>query len=497
MPYPANRRLAREQAVPLACGAVFIAIYFLALASGWPTLGFTSDSWSYYELARTFETGDPMRFNTLRSYIPAVREYSASFPLGYPFLLHIAHQWLGAAPEVGVQLNVLAAVLTPFVAASLSNALRLGRVSGFACGTMLVVSSPYVGGVLSAGSIPAAILLILAGLRLVLQSQDGARVLWLAMGGLVLGWAALVRFDALFFALPLAGYVALVSRRPAPVALYLLGVVLGVAPWLIYCLLHFGTPLFSDNSWVALAAIPAYVTDYRPGLSQTLFTEPALWTQKALHNAYWLARGGFRAMKNYPAIFLLAAALPFLWKGPAGSAVLRGVAFIAVACIALLPQLATGYHDGRYYALVLFTACLAAFAGISQGREKQLLGMPAPMLLLVAAVLANGLLTAFGLLPEARSVEAQRTQAAAEERMLASLAKCHATEPGTLYLFPGPLAARYGALYGQRTGIIPRNWQQLDALTRERFGREYGPYRAISLDPAAIASCQSSSKAFS
>jgi hypothetical protein len=489
--HTARPLVAGEQLLGLLCACVFVATYALALACSWPTLSFTSDSWSYYELARTFDTGDPFRFNTFRSYIPATREYSGSFPPGFPFLLHLVHRLFGAAPEHGVFLSLFVAALTPFAAASLSNALLGRRIPGFACGTMLAVCEPYVGGVTGGGgSISMAILLILVGLRLLVQSNDGSRTHWLALGGLFLGWAALVRFDALVFALALAGYVALFSRRVSAAVPYLLGVAAGAAPWALFGLRHFGSPWFSDNSWVAIAAIPAYVTDYRPEFSQTLFSQPALWAEKALHNAYWMARGSGRAMKDYPAIFVLAAALPFMWKWRAREPLLRCAVLVAVACAALLPQFATGYNDPRYYLLLLLTASLAACAAMAEGPGKRLLGMPAAAALLTAAVLANGLLASFSMLGELRDLEARRAQAAAEDRLLAALAKCHAREPETLYLFKGPWAARYGALYGNRTGIIPRNWEQLDDAARERFRREYGPFRAISLERLPIETCR-------
>ncbi len=477
---PSADAILLPRALSIFAYLVLAATLGFGVAVAWPALIHSPDSWTYFELAKSFGT-DPYRFNTFRSYV--ADSYSGAFPFGYPILLHLLHRLLGARPELGIALNIAAVMSMPVVAEWLvRRACGIARI-GFLCGVMLALFPPFMDEVIAARAMPIAILLALVAVALIGSAQrgDGTRC---AAAGIIMGCSALVRFDSLFFGVFAASIILAKTRSIGHVLLYLAGLCAGVAPWSVFSWLHFGTPFYSDNSWVALSAVSAFVTDYPAAASETLFTDPWLWLGKIATNLWMLAESFGRALMAMPSVPILFAVLPVLWpRGGLHSRISISTLLLAAgaAALALAPQVATGYVNVRYLSFLMFWLAVVALALNSAMDRGEILRRRAIIGITMAAVVLEAWLGISWLRHEQRPSLLARMQS--DERIMAMLARCQSADPATLYLFIGDdtLAAKYGAITGHRSGLLPRNWVSLEPAAQESFARRFSPLRMIDV----------------
>lgn len=435
------------------------------------TSQFSPDSWSYLELAKTVFSERFFEFNTYRSYVSD--RHSASFPLGYPVLLALAHLPFGAHPAVGVVLNFTLALASALLLIGIARRLGQPPLIQAILASSLLLYPQYVNEILSARAIPAALLCFIAATWLSLSRRH-------FLAGLMLGLSALIRFDFLANALLfLGGFACLYAHgRIRSIAAMSAGLVAGLLPWITYSLLFFGRWWVSDNSWVALSAAPALVLDYPAEASATLMNNPAQWLGRILHNVSGLLASLAASAPGYPAFIVIVCVLLWsVWKRST-SLMWRDAAVLALATASLAPYILTGYFDARYFTLffvtlsvvVLSRANLASIPLRGQVTACLLFGLVA----LVAVVRLLGYTTA--------QSEAYAATAATENALIARLSACHEVKPETRFIFAGEalnVSFKYGALTGGRAAAIPSNFYSMDAPTRASYFSDMQPYQLV------------------
>jgi hypothetical protein len=152
----------------------------------------------------------------------------------------------------------------------------------------------------------------------------------------------------------------------------------------------------------------------------------------------------------------------------------------ALAVLALGPQLLTGYTDARYLSLLFLVLALSLFAAILSHPSTVTQRGYAWM---AVAALAVSLSMTFVWV--ARQVPSRAADAASRETdaiALSKLAACQSAEPGTRYVFPDHHhATRFGAQFGGRGVLRPRNFGQLDEPALRRFEQALAPLRYVMI----------------
>jgi hypothetical protein len=452
----------------LLSGFVAIVVYFGLAAAALQTAFYTPDSWAYLELARTVFGDEFYVFTTWRSYLSET--HSISFPFAYPVAIALVQLLTGDTPLAALWLNVFLVALVWVLCAQ--QAVRLG-VPAFAAlviSTGLLLWPPYVNEAFAGRSMPLAILFLL----LALASFQVNRHL---LGGICLGLAALTRFDYLpVVVLFIAGVYLLGRRSPKETLRWVAGALIGASPWVIYSLLHFGRFWASDNSWVALAAEPAFVTDFPPAAVPTLFDAPADWVARVFGNLPALFSALFTAVKSFPTLpALLVVAVIAVRQVPRGQLVGGGIAILLTGA-SLAPFVLTGYFDQRYFSATLLSSSLvlaAVFAGPARPWSQALL----------AGVLAWVLFDGGGNLVASASANAKRIRQGTFDRNAAALQavkKCHLYHPGSTLIFPGAgtstFASRYGAVTGMPSALLPRNFPRMTPEQQQAYFSFIEPY---------------------
>ncbi len=490
---------------PLAIAALLIVtfVYALAAYATWPTLVFSVDSWSLVELARSFERHAPFEFNTYRSY--ATDRYSASFPLGYPFLLFLARRMLGTADSVGVLINVAAAAATLACMVRASRKASGSGTPGLVAGVALLTYTPYMDEVFAARTIPVTLFALICAVLAASRYINTANAWNAAMAGAFAGLAMLLRFDAVVFAILLGVALALRTRIARTTAVYFLAAAVVASPWIVFSWTHFGRLWFSDNAWVATSAVRAYVLDYPAHASLTLGSDPGAWLRKFFANCLPFVASLGAGLIRCPAVLVLFSGWAWLrWRhhraeAPSGEVPGKDApredapvgfyqAALAISFLALLPQLTLGYFETRYWSLLWCLTCfvlalsLSRTSALASRKAVTAVGRSAAAL---AAVLALAL--AASAAPAMRTdaiLVSQRTSVLKgirlEDAMLFALHSCHLAEPRTFYVMSSlRRAARYGARYGDRVAFLPNNWDALSADTRADFVSRLGSVRFV------------------
>ncbi len=458
--------------------SVVLFSYVVLLWIDYPLRSFSSDSWSYQELAHSFASGDPYRIITLRSYWSL--EYSASFPPGYPFIIYLLHRFFDQTPYVAVGLNVMVAVITPLASAWLTRVLTGQKLAGLIAGFALLLYLPYIEEVLAGRSIPLAILLSISGLASLFSIRKPAMPV---IAGLLLGLACLVRFDQLPLVL-LFFVLALWQRQPFS-RLMIAGITMMVtiSPWIYMSWEHFGKLWASDNSWVAISSQPAYVTDFPAIAPQTLWTHPADFLSKCLNNVLTLIQGLISAIIRYYPI--LPIALVFGWLNRKSN---QAVPFskahygvLVVATLALTPQIVTGYITYRYFSFILLCALIFLFSTTVTNIKSE---KNHRIILLWIGLVLNFTMVALWAKEHAASREISTVNLQQQKQLLMALDQCHAAESNVLYVFPAKgghvPATRYGAEYRRRAALMPNNINLGNTANRNLFEQTLVPLRYVT-----------------
>ena len=450
---------------------VGVATLLITIECGMARLSqFSPDSWSYIELAKTVFSDRFFEFNTYRSYFSDQR--SASFPLGYPVLLALAHLPFGAHPAAGVVLNFALALASALLLIGIAK--RLGQPPLIqAILASLLLYPQYVNEILSARAIPAALLCFIAATWLSLSRRY-------FLAGLMLGLAALIRFDFIANALLFVGGFGFLYAhgRIRSIAAMSAGLVVGLLPWIAYSLLFFGRWWVSDNSWVALSATPALVLDYPAAATATLMNSPAQWLGRVLHNVGGLFSSLAASAPGYPAFIVIVCVLLWsLWKRTT-SLVWRDLAVLVLATASLAPYILTGYFDARYFTLFFVTLSVVVLTRANLASIPLRGQVTACLLFGLVALVAVVWLLEY----TAAQSETYATTAATENALIARLDACRSRQPETRFIFAGEalnVAFKYGALTGGRAAAIPSNFHALDAPTRASYFSDMQPYQLV------------------
>ncbi len=280
------------------------------------TRDFAPDSWTYYNLSETVFT-DFYRPTTTRAF-DEHDGYSHSYPPLWPVLIAVTCRIFHRGPEAAVQLAALIALLT-FIPFRMITGACIGRrsLSLVAAATVwlsLLGFFAYRDEVARGMSVPLAVLLLAGAVACLLR--DDIATSWVVAGvaGLLLGLGCLARFDALIFAcVVLLPFLAFPSIRVISKASMLLAFCVAISPWVTYSLRHYGTVWTSDNSFVAMSAVPTDVMAYKRPV-ETVLTRPVKWAGKIAANGVRLVTGLSAASSSfYPVSPLFFVAAWMVW----------------------------------------------------------------------------------------------------------------------------------------------------------------------------------------
>ncbi|MES2612707.1 MAG: hypothetical protein V4679_20810 [Pseudomonadota bacterium] len=464
-----DRKLAHKAVVAIVV-VVFAAVLKIASLQIGITR-FSPDSWSYFELSKTIFGPAFYQFNTFRSYFS--HEYSASFPPGYPTVLAIASWVFGERPMTAVDINIAAAVATGWVLLGICRTLRLSALTSLAIVCSVWLYPPYLDEVVSGRAVPAALLVFLVSFHLQLQGKALA-------AGCMLGLSVLFRFDFLVYALLYQAIVVVRNfRDPQAVIRLALGFAAGISPWVIYSVTHFGRMWVSDNSWVALSAVPAFVVDYPAAPLVSAFEAPMAWLRRVLGNVQPLlqALGGAALLMPLLVVFLVASIRN--WRQVTNKS--QVLALVLAAAASTAPYLLTGYFDARYFSLVFLGLALLQAVALSAAPRPCLLGLDLLGLGLVALVMTIPVgLSALGTMALQAPQVSQRLDL--QTRQIATLKACHQKTPRTIYIFIGDVfgfAPMYGGLSGMRTAFVASNYPRMTDGERQAFFDHLQPHLVI------------------
>ena len=435
--------------------AILVRLYFL------PGYSYSPDSFDYFGLSRTF-FGDGVFYqsSTIRSYLDL--DHSAAFPLFYPACLALLNQIFDVSYLNAAYFNVALMIATYIVLFKVAMSLHYHGVLGALVALTIVLFPGYIQEVLSGRAIPLALMLLSGGVFLYLRNY----VYWAFF---LLGLACITRFDVLPVALFLSIYVAFTRRNIAVLFVLFLGMV----PWVIYSIVHFGSLWASDNSWLALSSRPGFVTDFPAAASHSIFTHPFEWLGRVAGNVFHtIFIFGLAAGTNF--LLLILMAYFFVRKSYLKIAYKNYLFLFLIINAALSPMYLSGYFDIRYFYFAVLILCMFLYCIEAQNIRN----IHVALLIFPALILPSWYI--FGPLLEFNSNIAKIERRYDDIQLLESL---HVKEKNTTYFVhdrKGALAVgpMYGALTGNKIGYKPRN------LTDEKisaFNLFVGPNRDINL----------------
>ncbi len=196
---------ARRDALVVAIVGLFVRLAVVVWASG--TIPAAADGTYYDKLAVRLAEGNGYTW----LWPDGAVTYAAHYPVGYPALIALGYALFGAKPVVAMSINALigtgAGVAVWSLVARASSA-RLALAAGLAV-ALHPVLVPYTAAIMTEG-VTTSLVAIAAALAARAQVAE-KRMRWLALTGLVMGLATLVRPQSLALA-PVLGWLAMRPR---------------------------------------------------------------------------------------------------------------------------------------------------------------------------------------------------------------------------------------------------------------------------------------------
>ncbi|MCA3270185.1 MAG: hypothetical protein LW855_02495 [Alphaproteobacteria bacterium] len=422
---------------------------------------FSPDSWLYYDLSKTFLTGDI--YQTKNQFYYFSETHSATFPFGVPFLIAAVNSIAGDYPYTGQWLNALAAMWGLLLLVEIGRRVEMPDIAILLLFTTIFCSIPFIDEILSGRSITIAIALWLAALWAFLQKRTFS-------AGLALGLAALCRFDFTIMGLLTIAGMQIISRDKLVLRMAA-GFILGKTPWIIYSLLNFGTFWVSVQSWVALAAPLHFVVDFPPHARETLFTHPLQWTVRVLESVYVIAANfifDVQRMLIFVPLFVLILRSEKLILNKVEALTFIMLWLLSFTGLAVSGFFLLGFADERYFLFnyfVLLLLILIQFGHVPLVKKAALWLSGAKVLTLFVFVAGTVALNTD-----------RHNQADDFTGKLRIVEQCHLQNPSAMMIIENAsLAAQYGAQSGLPTRLIPSNWQTLDSATKQLFHARYNP----------------------
>ena len=457
-----------------------IPLIFIFLVIFLTTAGFISgiskfspDSWSYYELSKNIFENNFYNFNTYRSYYS--EKNSTSFPFGYPFIIAIAQYIFGHHPFTSVVVNMILALSSWALCTRLLDQLKFSRLSSIAIATSLILSPAYLDEIFAGRSIPAAILLCILCYSAFISHR-------FILCGILLGLSALIRFDHLAYGLIFQLLIYILDHRNVTRSLSIgLGFIIGILPWALYSQLYFDKFWVSDNSWVALSALPAHVVDYPAAATSTAFEYPALWAKKIISNLSPLFISVAKSSINFPLLPILIGLCVLLSLHIRKSGKIKMLILCSFALVASLsPFLLTGYFASRYFSLFFFIFSSLLVFSIEATPLDQV-KLRNYRYLLIFSICFSTLLGSVFMVKIGEAWLKGHERLDKEMDIILDLERCHLHHPDATFIFgkSARFAAQYGAITGNRTAFLPSNFSQMSDADKSNFFERMKPYLLI------------------
>lgn len=228
----------------MAVGAVALALRLAYLLAFTASERLSSDAVQYSYLATNLAHG--------RGYVdvyPQLALHPTAFrPPLYPAVLALFYRVFGASPGVGRGLNVVIGVLAVCITVAVVRR-HLGTVAGVAAGLAMAVSPNLVANATITLSEPLGTVL------LVLLLDAVARRRW-GWSGVLVGLLLLTRPSTQPLAVVLAVWVVVACWRDwRRIGLFLLSIVVLLAPWVIRNWIQLGSPVYVTSNGYNAAAI--------------------------------------------------------------------------------------------------------------------------------------------------------------------------------------------------------------------------------------------------
>lgn len=479
----------------LTVDAICIAVILILAIIGIGVPRFHSDSWSLFELSKTFFV-DFYRTTTFRQFETSSL-YSTAFPPLYPFLLALVCP-IGNGIYAGIWLN--AAICIGILAAMhrLADAVDLPRWAGNFTFVVLLATPGFFDDFVAARTMPLAILLFVLLVDTFVRAMTFGFKDWsVVFTGMISGASVLTRFDFLLPSIAVGVmllYFCEPSRRLRIGLGYLLGLLPLLAPWVAYSFVVHGQFWASDNMRTVMSVLPTHVLNFEPDSSavHTLRNAPNEWVYsllfiKAPPVAIAIAKS---ALGNWPLVLSgIALFVVVLRRGTKASieAIPRPLLVLLIPiAIQMSTIVLTGYTVPRYFtALTILIALLVLTAGVATMIEKA-----APRVVVIAvAVLAASVPVRYGgldLIGPRATVEFKQRAEFISTAQYASLLKALQDTPKPRVLVmhnaselgrfsdpaPPPFLDpyRFGALTGIETFPQPKNYS--DSII-ESFVRKF------------------------
>jgi hypothetical protein len=280
----------------------------------------------------------------------------------------------------------------------------------------------------------------------------------------------------------IAGVALLDNDRRRQVGWWLLGLLLGMSPWITYSWLHFGRFWISDNSWVALSALPAFTRDFPARASMTVFDAPEIWFARVFGNF----RGLFWALSRAVLSFspLIALMLLTVWVAPRvqwAQKIRYGLALLIIGA-SLAPYALTGFFDQRYFVALLMAWSLTLALLCTASARPLMHGF-------LAVALCSSLLTGGRYLAGSSWSSYNKIQEGTFDQdvgFLNALHECHLQRPNhTLIFTNSTLRSRYGATFRMKVAGIASNLEHMSVTEKQTYFTYMEPFLIIddSFDP--------------
>lgn len=407
---------------------------------------FTPDSWSYYELSKTFNINGFYEFSTFRSFVSD--RFSASFPFGYPLIIFTFNSIFGFNPANQVIINLIFMYLTIILIFAHWIASKSDISTNLLLVGLLILNPHYIDELVSGRSIPMAVFFISLASFCLLENK-------IKLGAFFTGIVILTRFDILLVTvaalnLKLASkYLNFWAKEFSISKIFCANfiVLITVSPWIIYSISNFDSVWFSDNSWVAKSAYKSHVMSFPAYAGETLFNNFYLWQNRIEYNFFRY----IDALKIYlmtvplTLVFIALFFSEVRWK----NLLSLGGGF-AMATVAVLPVALTGYLEQRYLVIPFFI--LGTY--ITYFRGANFLGNTGIVILTAITFYFNNQYIT-QLTQKAISFDSDKVYSTVLE-----YSECIDVQPDIVRFFIGvPFSSfAYGAITGEKTGNFPRNW---------------------------------------
>lgn len=414
--------------------SILCAVYLL------PGYWYSPDSFSYYELSKTF-FGESKFYepNTIRSYFDL--NHSAAFPLLYPSLLATLNLFFGDNYLNATYYNIVLMISSYFLLLNIAKNYTRNIFLSAAFSLSILLFPGYIGEVLSGRSIPLSLFIFLLSFTFYQKEKINLMTL-------LLGFCCLVRFDFLATAIFISLCLSFKEKKITPV----LFLILGLSPWIVYSLFYFNTIWVSDNSWVATSSVRSYVTDFPANSSHTIFNDTFAWIQRIFKNYiygnYYFARALFTNL-----LIICITLLFFKQKKYLTITFKKYLLIFLLINSSLAPFFLSGYFDSRYFYLpILMVGLFLLSEKCPRIKNLHIIFIIVIISILPARTIYRGLY----------KLEINKARITQRNLDIESIKAIHASEKHVTY-FIGTrngglnLTPMYGAITGNKVAFTPRN----------------------------------------